>query len=147
MKSEPSEFSIDDLKRVKEVVWDGVRNYQVRNMFRDKMRVGDRALFYHSSCDLIGVVGEMEIVSPAEVDSTQFDQTSKYYDPGSDLRSPRWLGPRVRFVSKYPRLVALHELRGDKRLADMILLKPGNRLSAFPISLKHYNLIRILSDV
>lgn len=138
LKSEPSEFSIDDLKRVGEQVWDGVRNYQVRNSFRDVMKAGDKALFYHSSCEAVGVVGEMEIVSPAEVDPTQFDKKSKYFDPKSTKDSPRWLGPKVRFVSKFNRLVPLSEIRADERFKDMTLLKRGNRLSAFLITKAEY---------
>lgn len=138
LKSEPSEFSIDDLKRVGEQVWDGVRNYQVRNSFRDVMKAGDKALFYHSSCEVVGVVGEMEIVSPAEVDPTQFDKKSKYFDPKSTKDSPRWLGPKVRFVSKFNRLVTLSEIRADERFKDMTLLKRGNRLSAFLVTKAEY---------
>src|SRR3989338_8272102 len=120
LKSEPQEFSIDDLKRVGEQVWDGVRNYQVRNSFRDIMKSGDKALFYHSSCKEVGVVGEMEIVSPAEVDPTQFDKKSKYYDSKSNKDAPRWLG-------------------ADGRFKDMILLRAGNRLSAFQVTKTEYN--------
>ena len=141
LKSEPQEFGIDDLKRVGEQVWDGVRNYQVCNFFRDTMKAGDKALFYHSSCDLVGVAGEMEIVLPAEPDPTQFDKKSKYFDPKSTKENPRWLGPRVRFVSKFNKLVPLAAIRADERFKDMILLRPGNRLSAFPISKAEYNAI------
>jgi predicted RNA-binding protein with PUA-like domain len=139
LKSEPQEFGIDDLKRVGEQVWDGVRNYQVRNSFRDIMQAGDMALFYHSSCKEVGVVGEMEIVLPAEVDPTQFDSKSKYYDPKSSKESPRWLGPKVRFVSKFNKLVPLAEIRADERFAKMILLRVGNRLSAFQVTKTEYN--------
>jgi predicted RNA-binding protein with PUA-like domain len=139
LKSEPQEFGIDDLQRVGEQVWDGVRNYQVRNFFRDIMKPGDRALFYHSSCKDVGVAGEMEIVAPAEVDPTQFDTKSKYYDPKSTKDSPRWLGPKVRFVSKFNKFVPLSTIRADKRFADMILLRTGNRLSAFPVTKAEYN--------
>lgn len=138
LKSEPQEFSINDLKRVKERIWDGVRNYQVRNFFRDSMEVGDKALFYHSSCREVGVVGEMEIVSPAEVDPTQFDKKSKYYDPKSTKANPRWLGPKVRFVSKFNKLVPLAAIRADGRFKDMVLLRRGNRLSAFCITKAEY---------
>ncbi len=138
MKSEPSEFSIDDLKRVGEQVWDGVRNYQVRNSFRDVMKAGDKALFYHSSCEVVGVAGEMEIVSPFEVDPTQFDKKSKYFDSKSTKESPRWLGPKVRFVARFNRLVPLSEIRADERFKDMTLLKRGNRLSAFEVTKAEY---------
>lgn len=138
LKSEPNEFSIDDLRRVGEQVWDGVRNYQVRNFFRDEMKKGDKALFYHSSCDEVGVVGEMEILSPSEVDPTQFDKKSKYFDPKSTKENPRWLGPRVRFLSKFNQLVPLAAIRADERFKDMVLLRRGNRLSAFKVSKAHY---------
>jgi predicted RNA-binding protein with PUA-like domain len=138
LKSEPSEFGIDDLEKVGEQVWDGVRNYQVRNAFRDVMKVGDLALFYHSSCKEVGVVGEMEVVLPAVVDKTQFAKNSKYYDPKSNKDSPRWLGPRVRFISKFNRPVPLSEIRLDPRFSSMTLLKRGNRLSAFLITKSEY---------
>jgi predicted RNA-binding protein with PUA-like domain len=138
MKSEPSEFSIDDLERVGVQVWDGVRNYQVRNYFRDVMKAGDKALFYNSSCAEVGVVGEMEVVSPAEVDPTQFDKKSKYFDPKSTKSAPRWLGPKVRFVTKFNKLVPLSQIRSDERFKDMIILRKGNRLSAFAITKAEY---------
>jgi predicted RNA-binding protein with PUA-like domain len=141
LKSEPSEFSIDDLRRVGEQVWDGVRNYQVRNYFRDVMQAGDKALFYHSSCKEVGVVGEMEVVLPAEVDPTQFDKKSKYFDIKSSKDAPRWLGPRVRFVAKFNKLVPLSAIRADECFKNMILLRPGNRLSAFPVTKTEYNAI------
>jgi len=139
LKSEPQEFGIDDLKKVGEQVWDGVRNYQVRNSFRDVMKAGDKALFYHSSCKEVGVVGEMEIVLPAEPDPAQFDNKSKYFDPKSTKENPRWLGPKVRYVAKFNQLVPLAHIRADKRFSQMILLRAGNRLSAFPISKAEYN--------
>lgn len=138
LKSEPGEFSIDDLARVGEQVWDGVRNYQVRNSFRDVMQVGDKALFYHSSCKAVGVVGEMEVVSPAEIDPTQFDATNKYYDAKSTKELPRWLGPKVRFVTKYVNIIPLAVIRADARFSNMVLLRPGNRLSAFTITKAEY---------
>jgi predicted RNA-binding protein with PUA-like domain len=141
LKSEPSEFSITDLERVHESVWDGVRNYQVRNSFRDVMQAGDKALFYHSSCADIGVVGEMEIVIPAIPDPTQFNQKSKYFDPKSTGENPRWLGPKVRFVKKFTNIVTLTEIKNNPIFSDIPLTKRGNRLSAFPISKKHYDAI------
>ena len=145
MKGEPSEFGIDDLERVGEQLWDGVRNYQVRNMFRDEMKAGDKALFYHSSCADIGVVGEMEVVLPSEVDPAQFDTKSKYYDPKSTLDNPRWLGPVVRFKKKYKQLIPLAVIKNDPRFATLPLVKRGNRLSAFPISKEHYQAISKLA--
>jgi predicted RNA-binding protein with PUA-like domain len=138
MKSEPSEFSIDDLKKVDSQLWDGIRNYQVRNMFRDEMKVGDRALFYHSSCADIGVVGKMEILKPAEVDPAQFDPKSKYFDAKSTKENPRWLGPVVKFQKKFEHLVNLAEIKNNPLFDTLPLVKKGNRLSTFPISKEHY---------
>jgi predicted RNA-binding protein with PUA-like domain len=141
MKSEPSEFSIDDLQRVDYQLWDGIRNYQVRNMFRDEMKVGDKAFFYHSSCADIGVVGEMEILNPAEPDPAQFNSKSKYYDEKSTKDNPRWLGPIVKFHKKFKHLVTLAEIKNNPLFDTLPLVKKGNRLSTFPISKKHYQAI------
>jgi predicted RNA-binding protein with PUA-like domain len=141
MKSEPNEFSIDDLEKVGEQFWDGVRNYQVRNMFRDDMKVGDKALFYHSSCMDVGVVGEMEIVFEAKPDPAQFDKKSKYFDAKSTKESPRWLGPVVGFKKKFKNLVSLSEIKLNPVFDTLPLVKRGNRLSVFPISKEHYQAI------
>lgn len=146
MKSEPSEFSIDDLKDVKTQLWDGVRNYQVRNMFRDDMKKGDKALFYHSSTAVIGVVGEMEIVSPAEVDKTQFDPKSSHFDKGSKKDLPRWLGPIVKFKKKLKNIVTLAEIKLDPAFNNLPLGRKGNRLSVMPISKEHYEQLVKLSE-
>lgn len=146
MKSEPSEFSIDDLKEVKTQLWDGVRNYQVRNMFRDEMKKGDKALFYHSSTAIIGVVGEMEILSPAEIDVTQFDPKSSHFDKGSKIDSPRWLGPVVKFKKKFKNVVTLSEIRLDPAFSNLPLVRKGNRLSVMPISQEHYERLVKLSE-
>lgn len=141
MKSEPSEFSIDDLAKRKEEFWDGVRNYQVRNMFRDEFTIGDKALFYHSSTKEIGVVGEMEVSKETMVDKTQFDENNKHYDSKSTKNNPRWLGSTVKFVSKFNRTVTLEELKANSIFSDLALVKKGNRLSVMPISKKHYDAI------
>jgi len=138
MKSEPEEFGIDDLQRVGEQLWDGVRNYQVRNMFRDEMKIGDKALFYHSSCADIGVVGEMVVVNPAVADPAQFNSKSKYFDPKSTVDSPRWFGPVVKFKKKYKHLVPLSEIKLNPVFDTLPLVKRGNRLSVFPISKEHF---------
>ncbi len=129
MKSEPSEFSISDLAQKGESLWDGIRNYQVRNLIRDVMRSGDRALFYHSSCAEVGIVGEMEIVGEAVPDPAQFDLQSNYYDSASKAAAPRWLAPKVRYVQTFTRMVTLAELRADESLQGLRLLQRGNRLS------------------
>jgi predicted RNA-binding protein with PUA-like domain len=135
MKSEPDEFSIDDLARARgqTTPWFGVRNYQARNYMRDGMRIGDRAFFYHSSCPDPGIAGIVEVVAPAHPDATQFDPKSPYYDAKSTRASPRWLNVDVKLVEK-TRLVALAELRAHLALADMVILRRGNRLSITPVT-------------
>lgn len=142
MKSEPNCYSIDDLKRDGIEPWDGVRNYQVRNMMRDYMQVGDKAFFYHSNAgDNTGVVGEMSIVSEAYPDPTQFNKKSDHYDPKSDIENPRWFLVDVKFKKKFTRPVMLSEMKLDPKLKDMAVLKKGNRLSVMPVHKKHYEYI------
>ena len=141
MKSEPNEYSIDDLKADKVEPWDGIRNYQVRNMFRDDMKVGDNAFFYHSSCKVPAVVGTMKIASKPYPDPTQFDPTSHHYDPKSDPDNPRWLLVDVKFVRKLKRPITLSELKAHPALGDFKLIKRGNRLSVFTVSEDHWNLV------
>jgi predicted RNA-binding protein with PUA-like domain len=142
MKSEPDECSIDDLARApsQTVPWTGVRNYQARNFMRDQMQVGDGVLFYHSSCDEPGIAGIAEVASAAYPDATQFDPKSDYYDPKSPREAPRWFNVDVRALKK-TRLVPLAELRKQKPLAGMRLLKPGNRLSITPVSAAEWKYI------
>jgi len=144
-KSEPDAFSIHDLKRVKTSLWDGVRNYQVRNLMRDEMKVGDKALFYHSSCKDVGVVGEMEIIKEALPDPTQFDKNSDYYDSKSKTENPRWLAVTVEYRSTFDKLVPLSQMRTDQKLKNLILLRPGNRLSITEITKREYERIVKLS--
>lgn len=146
MKSEPSCYSIDDLKNDKKEMWDGVRNYQVRNMMRDDMKKGDRAFFYHSNAgNETGIVGEMEVVSKAYPDPTQFDKKNEHFDPKSEKDNPRWLCVDVKFIKKFPAVIRLSELKLDPKLSGMPVLKKGNRLSVMPISKKHYEYIIELS--
>ncbi|MBY0538133.1 EVE domain-containing protein [Patescibacteria group bacterium] len=142
MKSEPHEFSIDDLKKKDVSIWDGIRNYQVRNMIRDVMGVGDRAFFYHSSSKEIGIVGEMEIIKSAYPDPTQFKANSRYFDKGSKKDAPRWLSVDVKFVAKFPRTLTLAEIKLNPKFESLPLVKKGNRLSIMPISKAHYDLIK-----
>ncbi|MCE3002254.1 MAG: EVE domain-containing protein [Xanthomonadaceae bacterium] len=142
MKSEPHEFSIDDLARRKVEPWTGVRNYQARNFMRDQMKVGDRVLFYHSSCPVPGVAGIARIVGPAKPDPTQFDPRSDYHDPGSKPDDPRWLCVDVGFVRKLRGVVTLDAIRAQAaKLEGLTLLARGNRLSVFPLAERHYDLI------
>lgn len=139
MKSEPDAYSIDDLKRDGRVPWDGIRNYQVRNMMRDDMRVGDKAFFYHSSCKVPAVVGIMRIASKPYPDPTQFDKKSKYYDPKSTEDEPRWILVDVEYQRHTKRPIPLSEIKNLPALEDFQLNKRGNRLSIFPVSKKHWD--------
>ena len=134
MKSEPDTYSIDDLQSFGVDHWDGIRNYQVRNFFRDQMQVGEQAFFYHSNCKKPGIVGTMEIVSKAYPDHTAFDPSEKYFDSKSDPENPRWLMVDVRYIRHLDRMITLGELRQQKQIADMKLLQRGNRLSVLPLS-------------
>ena len=143
MKSEPEEFGIDDLREARGSTecWDGVRNYQARNMMRDDMKKGDLAFFYHSRCAVPGIAGIMEIVREGYPDHTAFDLQDKHYDPKSDPDNPRWFHVDVKFVRKLKRVISLSELRMQRPLAGLILLRPGNRLSVMPVSREHWNYI------
>ena len=141
MKSEPDVYGIDDLKRDKVEPWDGIRNYQVRNMFRDQMKVGDLAFFYHSNCKPPAVVGIMTIASEAYPDPTQFDPKSRYYDAKSDKENPRWLLVDVKYKRKLKREITLQELKEHKQLQDFRLNQRGNRLSVIPVEKKEWDLI------
>jgi predicted RNA-binding protein with PUA-like domain len=134
MKSEPDEFSIDDLAAApnRSTPWFGVRNFQARNFMREQMQLGDLAFFYHSSCPEPGIAGICRVSAPAYPDATQFDPASPYYDPKSRPEAPRWYNVEVEFVSKM-RLVSLAELRSEPRLATMRVLRRGNRLSITPV--------------
>ena len=132
IKSEPDAYSIDDLSRDGSTPWTGVRNYQARNFMRDQMKPGDRAFFYHSNCEELGIVGIAEVSKNAYPDATQFDRKSKYFDTGAKPDNPRWLHDDFRFVKK-TRPVTLTELRKHKALANMRILARGNRLSITPV--------------
>jgi predicted RNA-binding protein with PUA-like domain len=132
MKSEPGDYSIDDLERDAKTYWDGVRNYQARNLMRDRMEIGDRVLFYHSNAKPPGVVGVAEVVSEAYPDHTQFDPRDPHFDAKSDPENPRWMMVDVEFVEKLPRIVGLPELRTYPELAEMVLLN-RSRLSVQPV--------------
>src|SRR5690606_15744445 len=128
MKSEPDTYGIDDLARDGRTGWDGVRNFQVRNMMRNEMRPGDQAFFYHSSCEVPAVVGIMRIAGTARPDPSQFDPRSEYYDPKSRRDDPRWWLVDVEFERKLARPVTLAEIREDPAFDDFTLTRRGNRL-------------------
>jgi predicted RNA-binding protein with PUA-like domain len=135
MKSEPSVFSIDDLKgKPKQTAfWDGVRNYQARN-FMQSMKKGDQILFYHSSCPEPGVVGVAQVVKEAYPDHTAFDPKDAHYDPKSKPDKPTWMMVDVKFVKKLKRVIGLDEMKKQTKLAGFRLLQRGNRLSVLPVS-------------
>lgn len=132
MKSEPDEYSIDDLARDGRVAWFGVRNYQARNFMRDQMRVGDGVLFYHSTCAEPGIAGLAEVANLAYPDESQFEAGGKYFDAKATREQPRWFNVEVKFVEK-TRLLTLAELRAQPALASMRILAKGNRLSITPV--------------
>ena len=141
MKSEPETYSIDDLKEFQTDHWDGIRNYQVRNFFRDQMKIGDKAFFYHSNCKEPGIVGLMEIASEAYPDHTAFDSKEKYFDAKSDPENPRWLMLDVNYIRHTKRNITLSELRDHSSIKEMRLLQKGNRLSVIPMTKEEWEYI------
>ncbi len=134
VKSEPDEFSIDRLAKVKREPWSGVRNYQARNFMRDGMQLGDEVFFYHSNCDVPGIVGLCTVAKLAYPDPTQFDPKSDYYDAASPADNPRWLCVDVAFKRKLKRTITLDELKMMDGLGDFALTRRGNRLSVLPLT-------------
>lgn len=145
MKSEPDAYSIDDLAADGTTHWDGVRNYQARNLMRDEMKVGDRVLYYHSQLRPPGVVGVAEVVKEAYPDHTAWDPDSHYFDPKSTPEEPRWFMVDIRFVHKFPRMVSIDELKEYPELSDMVLLN-RSRLSVQPVTPDQYDFVVGLAD-
>ncbi len=147
IKSEPLTFSLDDLARSPEqtTFWDGVRNYQARNMLRDEMKRGDLVLFHHSNADPPGIAGVVKVVREGYPDHTAFDPNNKHFDPKSKKSDPRWFMIDVQLVEKFPRELSLADLKQLPELDGMVLLQKGSRLSVQPVSEDHFKLIRKLS--
>lgn len=143
MKSEPTEFGIDDLfnKPDQTEHWDGVRNYQARNMMRDAMKRGDRVFFYHSNCDEPGIVGIMEVVKEGYPDFLAFDPNDKHFDPKSTPDQPRWFMVDVKYVRKLSRTITLKELKRHPELETLALVRRGNRLSIMPVTAQQWDFI------
>ena len=145
MKTEPSTFSVEDLAAAarRTTGWDGVRNYQARNMLRDEMKKGDQAFLYYSSCEVPGIVAIMKIVKEGYPDPTAFDRKDPHYDADSDPRDPRWFMVDVQLQRRLARTITLEELRAHagKELKGMVLLRPGNRLSVMPVEAAHWKYI------
>ncbi|MGO9037305.1 MAG: EVE domain-containing protein [Steroidobacteraceae bacterium] len=148
MKSEPDTFGIDTLAVLprRTTAWDGVRNYQARNMLRDSMKIGDTAFFYHSGCEIPGIAGIIRVVKEGYADKTAFDPKHHHFDPASDPRAPRWFVVDVTLVRRFKRLIALEELRkhADGALADLAVLRRGNRLSVTPVSKAEWDFVLTL---
>ncbi|MBQ0759474.1 MAG: EVE domain-containing protein [Zhongshania sp.] len=147
MKSEPDTFSLDDLRRRPDSTepWDGVRNYQARNMMRDQMKVGDKVFFYHSSCPVPGIAGTAIVVRESYPDTSAQNPESRYYDPKASADDPRWFMVDVKFERKFKRFIPLSELKTEPALSEMALLKKGSRLSIMPVSKEEWQ--QILSMV
>lgn len=133
MKSEPDVYSIADLERHPEEIWDGVRNYQARNFLRE-MQVGELAFFYHSNTQPPGIVGLMKIIEADIVDPTQFDAASKYYDPKSDPANPRWRTVKVGYGETFAHPITLETLKATFSPEELLVVKRGNRLSVMPVA-------------
>ena len=141
MKSEPDAYSIDDLKRDRREMWDGIRNYQARNMMRDDMRVGDKIFFYHSSCKEPAIMGIAKVASEPYPDPTQFDTESRYYDPKSSRQDPRWCLVDIAYVRKLKRPITLTSLKEHPGLQAMVLTRRGNRLSIMPVTDHEWDIV------
>lgn len=141
MKSEPSTYSIDDLKREGASAWEGVRNFQARNYMRDEMRIGDLALFYHSVIVPPGIAGICRICRESFPDHTALDPKSRYFDPKASPENPIWMMVKVEFVEKFPHYVTLEELKADPHFEGMKVLQKGSRLSIMPVEPAHFKLI------
>ena len=146
MKTEPSSFSIDDLKAQKSTLWDGVRNYQARNFMMNEMKAGDQILFYHSNADPAAAVGIAQVSSPPEPDLTALDPNSKYFDPKATPGNPIWYCVRIKFKKKFRRAVSLEEMKNHKGLQKMDLLRRGNRLSVQPVGEKEFEIVSSLGE-
>jgi len=143
MKSEPGDFSIDDLERVGTEPWTGVRNYQARNFMRDGMQPGDGVLFYHSNCEVPGIYGIAEVAGPAYPDPTQFERKSKYFDPKAKRDEPRWMLVDVAFVRRFAGPVPLDEIRERASALgeDFALVRKGTRLSVMPVTAAQWKIL------
>jgi len=143
LKSEPTTFSIDDLVKSdkKTTYWDGVRNYQVRNMLRDDIKSGDKAFFYHSNCKPPGIAGIVDIVKSGYPDPSAFDKKSKYYDPKSTDEKPIWYCVDVKFVEKFDEVVSLDQIKNHPKLKNMVVARKGSRLSITPVTKVEWDLI------
>jgi predicted RNA-binding protein with PUA-like domain len=147
MKSEPDVFSIDDLAKDKTTWWEGVRNYQARNFMSQQMKVGDEVLFYHSNAEPSGIAGLAVVTKAAAPDKTQFDKKSEYFDPKATVEKPNWFCVQVGYKAKFSEVISLNDLRNNEKLADMLVLKKGQRLSVQPVDKKHFDAVKKMAGV
>ncbi len=139
MKSEPDVFSIDDLKRNKTTLWEGVRNYQARNFMMKDMAIGDKVLFYHSNAEPPGIAGVATVSRLAVPDPLQFDKKSEYYDKKATQEKPIWYCVEVKFLEKFKSLFSLAEIKADEKLKNMMVIQKGSRLSITPVDKKDFD--------
>ncbi|WP_413569944.1 EVE domain-containing protein [Bdellovibrio sp. HCB117] len=147
MKSEPDVYSIDTLKKDGTTWWEGVRNYQARNFMSKEMSVGDLVLFYHSNAEPSGVAGIAKVSKAAAPDKTQFDKKSEYFDAKATKEKPNWFCVEVEFVAKFKNFISLSDLRDNEKLADMVVLQKGSRLSVQPVDKKHFDIVKKMGGV
>lgn len=148
-KTEPSELSIADLKQrgAKGAIWEGVRNYQARNLLRDGVAVGDRVFIYHSSCAQIGIVGVASVIRAAYPDPSQFDAGNVYYDPASTAAKPRWIAVDVRHERTFSEIIPLAALKTNAALTELAVVQKGSRLSVSPVSAAEAKVILALRPI
>lgn len=140
IKSEPHEISINDVKKMpnQKRPWDGIRNYQARNYLKNSMHIGDIAFFYHSSCEVPAIVGQVKIVSEPRIDQLAFSPKSPYFDPKSTHENPRWFCRDIQWLETYRHPLPLKTLKKDPHLTDMALVQKGQRLSIMPVTKTEY---------
>lgn len=146
MKSEPSVYSIHDLKKDKSALWDGVRNYQARNFMMQDMEIGDEILFYHSLAHPPGIAGQAEVCEKAQPDLTALDPSSQYFDSKATKKNPRWHCVKVRFKKIFKHFISIDQLRQHPQLQSMLVLKKGQRLSIMPVTKKEFKYILGLAE-
>ncbi len=145
MKSEPDVFSFSDLQKKGQEFWDGVRNYQARNFMMHEMNVGDAVLFYHSNADPSGIAGRCEVIAPAKPDTSAQNPASDFFDPKATPDNPRWFAVTVGKPTPFKKFVCLWEMRENKKLKDMLLLRKGQRLSILPLTQEEFEAILLMS--
>lgn len=144
MKSEPDVFSIEDLKKNKTSLWEGVRNYQARNFMQHEMHIGDGVLFYHSNAKPSGIAGLGVVCKNAVPDPTQFDKKSEYYDPKATKEKPIWFCTEIKFVTQFKNFISLEQLKNDEKLSRLLVIKKGQRLSVQPVDFNDFEYIHQL---